>query len=199
MKVQSINNNAPSFSALNITAEAKALIEKEKGGKKKIAQYTKELANSRWDLNIKKCSYSNDIMPYFGNNRYCCVIPSRVQDKYVMVYSGEVGGDNEDDIVDCLKFASAERAKEVYETLQTHFLSDSPNTPLQHLDWDVYAMKAFTEAELVPQTQSPWAHFLRRKDEPKHVERFEKLAEDKPQKSSFLKKLGAAWNVLLEK
>ena len=117
MKVQSINNNAPSFSALNITAEAKALIEKEKGGKKKIAQYTKELANSRWDLNIKKCSYSNDIMPYFGNNRYCCVIPSRVQDKYVMVYSGEVGGDNEDDIVDCLKFASAERAKEVYETL----------------------------------------------------------------------------------
>ena len=41
------------------------------------------------------------------------------KDNYVMVYSGDRFGDNEDDIVDCLKFASTQRAEEVYNKLKT--------------------------------------------------------------------------------
>ena len=37
--------------------------------------------------------------------------------------------------------------KEVYDTLMNHFHSKN-RTPLQHLRWDVDAMKAFTEAIL---------------------------------------------------
>ncbi|MCM1002800.1 MAG: hypothetical protein NC408_00495 [Candidatus Gastranaerophilales bacterium] len=199
MQVQPINN-MQSFGALKITPEAKALIEREKGGKYKIKKYTKELENSRWDLNVTalKCQgFSDNIFSYFGNNRECCVIPSHYKDEFVMVYSHDRYGDNEDDITDCLKFSSSERAKEVYETLKNHF--HGSKTPLQHLDWDVYAMKAFTEAELVPQTKSPWAHFLRRENESKHVERFSALIEDKPEKPSFLQRLNAAWNAFLGK
>lgn len=157
MQVQSINN-APSFGALNITAEARALIEREKGGAEKIAQYTKELVNSRCNLNVKKCSWCDDIFASFGNNRECGIVPCHLKDEFVMVYSSDANSsDTEFDIVDCLKFSSTKRAKEVYETLKKHFLGSK--TPLQHLDWHVYAMKALTEAEIVPQTKSPWAHF----------------------------------------
>lgn len=164
MQVQSINN-APSFGALKITPEAKAIIEREKGGKYRIKKYTKELENSRWDLRIKTLG-KDDIYPYFGNKRETCVIPCHLKDNFVMVYSSMTGGDNDDDITDCLKFSSAERAKEVYDKLNQFFLAKKPNgdygkTPLQKFDWAVYAMKAFTEAKIIPQKDSPWAHFLK--------------------------------------
>lgn len=117
MQVQPINNsNSQTFGALNLTSAAKTLIEQEKGGKAAIKQFTKELENSKWDLNIK--TIGNDaIYPYFGKDRATCVIPSYVQDEYVMVYSSNAHSmDNEDDIVDCLKFPSKQRAKEVYDT-----------------------------------------------------------------------------------
>ena len=54
MQVQPINNsNSQTFGALNLTSAAKTLIEQEKGGKAAIKQFTKELENSKWDLNIK--------------------------------------------------------------------------------------------------------------------------------------------------
>ena len=124
MQVQPINNsNSQTFGALNLTSAAKTLIEQEKGGKAAIKQFTKELENSKWDLNIK--TIGNDaIYPYFGKDRATCVIPSYVQDEYVMVYSSNAHSmDNEDDIVDCLKFPSKQRAKEVYDTLMNHFHS----------------------------------------------------------------------------
>lgn len=53
MQVQPINNsNSQTFGALNLTSAAKTLIEQEKGGKAAIKQFTKELENSKWDLNI---------------------------------------------------------------------------------------------------------------------------------------------------
>lgn len=199
MQVQSINNNAPSFGALNITAEAKALIERERGGKAAIKRATKELENSVWDLKIKTLG-KDAIYPYFGLRRATCVIPSRVQDEFVMVYSSEIGGDNDDDITDCLKFSTPQRAQEVYDTLKKHFFTKD-KTPLQHFNWDVYAMKAFTEAELVPQEKSPWAHFL--KQDSLHLPGEEETPKEEAvietKKPSFSQRLKAAWNVLLGK
>lgn len=204
MQVQPINNsNSQTFGALNLTSAAKTLIEQEKGGKAAIKQFTKELENSKWDLNIK--TIGNDaIYPYFGKDRATCVIPSYVQDEYVMVYSSNAHSmDNEDDIVDCLKFPSKQRAKEVYDTLMNHFHSKN-RTPLQHLRWDVDAMKVFTEAEIVPQKESPWAHFL--KDNTLHLpERKTRIIknEEAPinniEKPSFVTRLKTAWNVLIGK
>ena len=124
--------------------------------------------------------------------------------KYVMVYPSNAHSmDNEDDIVDCLKFPSKQRAKEVYDTLMNHFHSKN-RTPLQHLRWDVDAMKAFTEAEIVPQKESPWAHFL--KDNTLHLpERKTRIIknEEAPinniEKPSFVTRLKTAWNVLIGK
>lgn len=195
MQVQSINNNASSFGALNLTAEAKVLIERERGGKAAIKRATKELENSRWDLNIKTLG-KDAIYPYFGDDRATCVIPSRVQDEFVMVYSSEVGGDNDDDITDCLKFSTPQRAKEVFETLKEHFFKNN-KTPLQHFRWDVDAMKAFTEAELVPQTESPWAHFLERKSSTPSVKNEIPIVEPaKSEKPSFAQRIKNAWIAL---
>lgn len=198
MKVQPINNNAPSFGKLNITAEAKALIEKERGGKTRIKRYTKELANSKWDLKIKTLG-KDKIFPIFGEDRECCVIPCHLKDEFMMVYSSDAHScDNEDDINDCLKFSSAERAQEVFETLKTHF--HNSKTQLQMLDWHVYAMKAFTEAEIVPQTESPWAHFLKRDTKPAPAKQ-EAIVQmpTAEKKLPFSKRLKEAWKVLLGK
>lgn len=203
MQVQLINNNnSQTFGALNLTSAAKTLIEQEKGGKAAIKRFTKELENSKWDLNIKTLG-NDSIYPYFGKDRATCVIPSYVQDEYVMVYSSDAHSmDNEDDIVDCLKFSSKQRAKEVYDTLRNHFLAKI-RTPLQHLRWDVDAMKAFTEAEIVPQKESPWAHFL--KDDALHLPerketriiKKEETSINNIEKPSFATRLKAAWNVLI--
>ena len=211
MKVQAINNNTPSFGALNLTADAKALIESQKGGKDRIKIYTKELQNSRWDLNIQKIKSDNEIFSTFGRFREGAVIPGRLQDEFIMVYSLDARKKNsEDNIVDCLKFSSAERAKEVYNNLIKLARAKAPNenlykkTVIQHLDWDVYAMKAFTEAELVPQEKSPWAHFLTKETAEFINQRFKEELQQGSEfieihKSSFTQRLKAAWNVLLGK
>lgn len=199
MQVQSISNNQPSFGALNITAEARAIIEKEKGGAEKIIQYTKELANSRWDLNIRKSNSGNSIYPLFGKDRDCCVIPCHLKDEFVMVYSSDAHScDTDDDITDCLKFSCAQKAKEVYETLKKHFHANN-KTPLQKLDWHVYAMKAFTEAEIVPQTRSPWAHFLYKTYSSPAVKPKTSVQQSGVKKAPFLQRLQEAWKVLLGK
>ena len=159
MKIQYINNVSQSFGALNLSAEARALIEQERGGKAAIKRFTKELENSRWDLNIKTTPEFLD--SYFGEDRVYCIIPSKVQDEYVMVHTFNAHTIADELIIDCLKFSSKQRAKEVYDTLMKHYLvDDSDRTPLKDFKWDVDAMKAYTEAEIVPQKESPWANLL---------------------------------------
>ena len=155
MKVQAINNNNQSFKALKITPEAKAIIEKQAGGAERIAKYTSELVNSKMDLTIKALG-KDSIFAYFGNRRCSAVIPAHLKDNYVMVYSANSFGDDDDDIVDCLKFASTQRAEEVYNKLKEFFHSPDHSVN-SRLDWNVYATKLFDEAEIVPQKDSPWA------------------------------------------
>ena len=114
MKVQSLQNNNQSFKALKISPAAKTLIEKQNGGLKKITDYTAELANSKWDLTIEPMKrFGNvNIYPYFGDRRCAAVIPARIQDNYVMVYSGDRLEDEGYDIVDCLKFKNSHRCAE---------------------------------------------------------------------------------------
>ena len=162
MKVQSINNNNQSFKGLKITPEAKAIIEKQVGGSERIAKYTSELANSKWDLTIEASKMfrgKENIFPFFGDRRLAAVIPAHLKDNFVMVYSRDRFGDGEEDVVDCLKFETPQRAEEVYKNLKEFF--HSPNkTVIRNLDWHVYAMKLFGEAEIVPQKDSPWAKWI---------------------------------------
>ena len=197
MKVQSINNNNQSFKALKITPEAKAIIEKQAGGAERIAKYTSELVNSKMDLTIKTLG-KDSIFAYFGDYRYCSVMPARLIDNYVMVYSGDRFGDNEDDIVDCLKFASKERAKEVYNKLKTFSHYSNKKSVIEDLDRHVYAMKLFDEAEIVPQKDSPWAILVQDfKTAPLTNEKVNKVAlEQKEEKPSFMQKLKQAWAIL---
>lgn len=185
-------NNSQSFKALKITPEAKALIEKQNGGVERIAKYTSELANSKWDLTIehleafgKNCKET--LFPYFGDRRSCAVIPAHLKDNYVMVYSADKLGDNEADITDCLKFESPQRAEQVYNKLNEFFYG--PETIIKDLDWHVYAMKLFDEAEIVPQKDSPWAEWVSGvKTTPK--------SNKKEKKPNFIEKLKEAWKVL---
>ncbi len=197
MKVQSINNNNQSFKALKITPEAKAIIEKQAGGAERIAKYTSELVNSKMDLAIKTLG-KDSIFAYFGDYRYCSVMPARLIDNYVMVYSGDRFGDNEDDIVDCLKFASKERAKEVYNKLKAFSHYSNKKSVIEDLDWHVYAMKLFDEAEIVPQKDSPWAILVQDfKTAPLTNEKVNKVElEQKEEKPSFMQKLKQAWAIL---
>ena len=197
MKVQSINNNSQSFKALKITPEAKAIIEKQAGGAERIAKYTSELVNSKMDLTIKNLG-KDSIFAYFGDYRYCSVMPARLIDNYVMVYSGDRFGDNEDDIVDCLKFASTQRAEEVYNKLKTFSHYSKEKSVNEKLDWHVYAMKLFDEAEIVPQKDSPWAMWVQDyKTAPLTNEKVNKVAlEQKEEKPSFMQKLKQAWAIL---
>lgn len=205
MQIQSVSTNQnPSFNALFVSQEAKALIESQKGGAEKLKKATQELINSKWDLTIKKSG--DNIYPYFGDRRDCAVIPCRIMEDYVMVYSGDKYGDCEDDITDCLKFSSAERAREVYDKLSGYFMAKPENggnskSPLQRFEWAVYAMKAFTEAELVPQEYSPWAHYLQRDRYTPSVKQEEnrKTIEASTQEVKtipFAQRLKNAWNEL---
>lgn len=209
MQVQSINKT-PSFGTFKITPQAKALIELEAGGAAKIEQYTKELASSKWDLSVKTSGKDN-IYTQFGDNRAICVIPVHHKDNWVMVSSANSRYlcDNDADIVDCLKFSSSKRAKEVYGKLRKHFLAKNPNgglkkTPLQHLDWAVYAMKAFEDAEIVSQEISPWACFLDKyprtlADPFKKAVPFVENKKAVEKKPSLNQRLSNAWNAFLGK
>ena len=200
MKLQSIQSYRPSFRALILTPEARAIIEREEGGKERTDLYTKELANSKADLTIKTSEYKGNVtlFPYFGDRRYCSVLPARVDEKYVMVYSGDsVFRDNESDIVDCLKFKSAKRAKEVYNKLKS-FASNRGKSVLNDLDWHVYAMKLYDEAEIVPQKNSPWSMWSQN-DRITPMESYrkpDKVALEEENKPSFTQKLKEAWKIL---
>ena len=197
MKVQAINNNNQSFKALKISPEAKAIIEKQAGGAERIAKYTSELVNSKMDLTIKALG-KDSIFAYFGDYRYCSVMPARLIDNYVMVYSGDRFGGNEDDIVDCLKFASTQRAEEVYNKLKTFSHYSNKKSVIEDLDRHVYAMKLFDEAEIVPQKDSPWAILVQDfNTAPLTNEKVNKVAlEQKEEKPSFMQKLKQAWAIL---
>ena len=197
MKIQAINNNNQSFKALKITPEAKAIIEKQAGGAERIAKYTSELVNSKMDLTIKTLG-KDSIFAYFGDRRVAAVMPAHLKDNYVMVYSGDRFGDNDDDIVDCLKFASTQRAEEVYNKLKTFSHYSNKESVNEKLDWHVYAMKLFDEAEIVPQKDSPWAMWVQDyKTTPKTNEKVNKVAlEQKEEKPSFMQKLKQAWAIL---
>ena len=196
MKVQAINNNHQSFKALKITPEAKAIIEKQVGGVERIAKYTSELANSKRDLTITALG-KDSIFPYFGYRRHWAVMPSELKGNYFMVYSGDRFGDSEDDVVDYLKFASAQRAEEVYNKLKTFSHYSNKESVIEDLDWHVYAMKLFDEAEIVPQKDSPWAMWVQDyKTTPKTNEKVNKVAlEQKEEKPSFMQKLKQAWAI----
>lgn len=141
---------------MEITPEAKAIIEKQTGGLERIAKYTSELANFKHDLTIKSLG-KETIFPIFGLRRSAAIIPAHLKDNYVMVYSGDdFVRDNEADIVDCLKFKTPQRAEEVYNKLKEFFLSPNKSV-IKNLDWHVYAMNLFNEAEIVAQKDSPWA------------------------------------------
>ena len=159
MKVQLINNNNQSFKALKITPEAKAIIEKQADGLKRIAKYSSELANSKHDLTIKSLG-KDTIFPLFGLRRSAAIIPAHLKDNYVMVYSSDdFYHDNEADIVDCLKFKTPQRAEKVYNKLKEFFHSPDKSV-IKYLDWHVYAVKLFDEAEIVSQKDSPWAMWV---------------------------------------
>ena len=158
--IQQQNQNNQSFQALKVTPKAKAIIEKQKGGAERLAKYTEELANSKWDLTLKYLDFFGQEMlyPYFGDRRETHVTACRLNDRYVMVYSHDVLGDNEDDIVDCLEFKNAYRAKQVYNKLKkfNYLECKSVNNQLDH---HVYAMKMFEEAKFIPQSISPWSQW----------------------------------------
>ena len=196
MKVQAINNNHQSFKALKITPEAKAIIEKQAGGVERIAKYTSELANSKWDLTIKALG-KDSIFPYFGDRRYCAVMPSKLKGNYVMVYSGDRFGENEDDIVDCLEFASAQRAEEVYNKLKTFSHYSNEKSVNEYLDWHVFAMKLFEEAGNVPQKYSPWAKRGQNCEiTPMVDKKASKVSIVEENKPTFMQKLKEAWKIL---
>lgn len=198
MKIQTIQYNNQSFKALKITPEARAIIEKQSGGLERIAKYTSELANSKWDLTIKplKMLDKDSIFPLFGDRRCAAVIPAHIKDNYVMVYSGDKFGDNEDDVVDCLKFKNHGRALEVFNQLE-EFFHTSRNSVIKNLDWHVYAMKLFDEAEIVPQKDSPWAAWLRDyKTTPIADKKINTVTVEEEKKPSFKQKLKEAWKVL---
>jgi hypothetical protein len=192
MKINSISQNQQNydknntFKALVITPKAKALIKSQKGGAERIAKYTKELANSKWDLKIRVINVFNQdvIFPFFGNKRYATLIPKEVKDNFVMVSS--VNRFNDKDIVDYLKFNDANKAQEVYNNLRKYFLENSildrnESFMIDRFDWCVCAIKAFEEAEIVPQAESPWAELAKPITE--------NQVKNEQKKSSFIQKI----------
>lgn len=202
MQVQSINNNAPSFGALNIEPKVKTLIESERGGKPAIKRAIQELANTKNDLSLRFYSSPHNedgFIPFFGGGRFGSVMPCHIKDNFVMVSSGDWGGDCEDDIVDCLKFPSTERAKEVFDKLKSFIKLNK--TPLEKFQACVYGMKILEEGENIPQEKSPWAHFLEKDTDTQPVKKEtpKEEAAIEPKKPSFTQRLKEAWNVLIGK
>lgn len=207
MQVQSINTNSTSFQSLEITPLARKLLQKEKGAVQKIAQYTKELANSKYPVKVDRGVHKYDNSEYLkfdlGNSRGSSLLmPSHLNGRYLMVSTAEIGGDVEDDVVETLRFQSAERAKEVYGKLHDFMRGDyhySKITPLGELDRAAYSAKVLTEAEIIPNKQGPWEWL-----KPKEI--IKKATEPKPNttnidnnKLTLSERLKRAWNVFRNK
>lgn len=209
MQVQSINNNAPSFGALYINSKAKAIIERQSGGREAIEKYTKELADTKWDLWIKDLGEDNIFSTWTGGRQVCISPLDKPINEYLRVYSVDELGDGEEDIVDYLKFSSAERAQEVYNQMEEAcdaaynnkehtLMNGSYFNPLGELHRDVLSLKVLEEAEHISRDESPWKR-------PALVEQPLKTAVKQPaeqtieKKPSFSQRLKDAWNVLLGK
>lgn len=199
MKIQSTQqNNNLSFQAMTITPEAKILIKKQKGGLKRINNYTKELANSKLDLTLGSMEINGKekLVASFGRSGRCgAITPAHLKDNYVMVYSANKYGD--DDIVDCLKFKNSHRAEQVYKKLES-FYSNGPEIPvIKQFDSHVYATKLFDEAKVVPQKDSPWAMWIQENTtKPIINKNTNKASSFNEEKTSFMQKLKEAWKIL---
>ena len=205
MKIQSIQNNNQSFEALTLTSAAKRLLSKEKGAIQKISQYTEELVDSKYPVKIGYIKYFNGeehITADLGNMRGGQLIPAHLKDEYIMVYSAEIGGDVEDDVVETLKFSNSERAKEVYVKLKDYFHNSSSKkrTELDYLEKVVYSSKILTEADIIPNEQGPWEWLHKSAiSTTKKSETTPKVNSDHLEKVSFITKLKRAWGILTNK
>ena len=215
MQVQSINTNSTSFQSLEITPLARKLLQKEKGAVQKIAQYTKELANSKYPVKVDRGVHKYDNSEYLkfdlGNSRGSSLLtPSHLNGRYLMVSTAEIGGDVEDDVVETLRFQSAERAKEVYGKLHDFIRGDyhySKITPLGELDRAAYSAKVLTEAEIIPNKQGPWEWLKPKETIKKATEpKLNSVVEPKPNttnidnnKLTLSERLKRAWNVFRNK
>lgn len=208
MQVQSITTTSPNFKALTITSEAMQVLKREKGGARKINQYTKELADcNKMNIHVSKTKGRDDIWMDFSGHRCCWLAPCRMHDDMILFYSSDRYGDNEDDIVDALKFSNAERAKEIYDNIM-QIEKEIDKSPLRRLMVAVESAKAFEEGS--PITIADYWYKADRKHydtyfakpseriSPQPVKVQSQVAS-KAEKPSFSQRLKAAWNVLLGK
>lgn len=191
------------FKALTITPEAIQILTKEKGAAKKINQYVKDLAtNTKLNIKVSKSKVDNDIWMEFSGNREICLCPFRRHEDMIGFYSADARGDNDDDIVDFLKFSSAARAKEIYEDIKA---SQKGRSPMQKLTSAVKAAKAYDEGILITPEEfwkkADIQHYLKYFYKPAKVNTSKPTPalsdiEIKEVKPSFTNRLKMAWKVL---